>query len=299
MNNILRKSILTGAMMAVMGTTAMTMSTSASAIAIDGQYELRILTTPVLTRSTTYGGTETFFGFGNTTRGWNSSFTFGQTPGAASVGMTDNASTVTVTNDFSGYYGVDGTPGNKGTGVVDTYAGKLTFDIVGGTIGNATSFSVDTLFATAGGSFAQFMTSAGLGGISGSIDLSGNMALSMAGRYGAIDGPAGGVIGPWNIDPTNNLVTFTSGTSANPGTGTITGNACTGAAGNYACTLVSGGQVGPAWGTFNGNPYYEVWKLELVRIGDAATVIPVPAAAWLLGSGLLGLVGVARRRKQA
>ena len=29
----------------------------------------------------------------------------------------------------------------------------------------------------------------------------------------------------------------------------------------------------------------------------APTIVPVPAAAWLLGSGLLGLVGVARRKK--
>jgi hypothetical protein len=29
------------------------------------------------------------------------------------------------------------------------------------------------------------------------------------------------------------------------------------------------------------------------------TVIPIPAAVWLFGSGLLGLVGVARRRKAA
>lgn len=35
-----------------------------------------------------------------------------------------------------------------------------------------------------------------------------------------------------------------------------------------------------------------------VRPGDVAAV-PVPAAAWLLGSGLLGLAGVARRRKAA
>ena len=31
--------------------------------------------------------------------------------------------------------------------------------------------------------------------------------------------------------------------------------------------------------------------------GEATAVIPVPAAVWLFGSGLLGLVGVARRRR--
>ena len=40
----------------------------------------------------------------------------------------------------------------------------------------------------------------------------------------------------------------------------------------------------------------------LVLYGEAAidtveTVIPIPAAVWLFGSGLLGLVGIARRRK--
>lgn len=40
-----------------------------------------------------------------------------------------------------------------------------------------------------------------------------------------------------------------------------------------------------------GNPLY-VWA---VRPGDVAAV-PVPAASWLLGSGLLGLIGVARRK---
>ena len=34
-----------------------------------------------------------------------------------------------------------------------------------------------------------------------------------------------------------------------------------------------------------------------INAGYGTTVIPVPAAVWLFGSGLLGLVGVARRKR--
>lgn len=37
-------------------------------------------------------------------------------------------------------------------------------------------------------------------------------------------------------------------------------------------------------------------KVSYVGTGGPGPVVPVPAAVWLLGSGLLGLVGVARRR---
>lgn len=53
----------------------------------------------------------------------------------------------------------------------------------------------------------------------------------------------------------------------------------------------------PNDGTTNfGNVSYTV-HLEGTIAAGQSTVVPVPAAAWLLGSGLMGLVGVARRRK--
>jgi len=41
----------------------------------------------------------------------------------------------------------------------------------------------------------------------------------------------------------------------------------------------------------------ESWGLDNVRVQVSA--VPIPAAVWLFGSGLLGLIGVARRKKAA
>ncbi|HEY9199451.1 MAG TPA: VPLPA-CTERM sorting domain-containing protein [Gammaproteobacteria bacterium] len=51
---------------------------------------------------------------------------------------------------------------------------------------------------------------------------------------------------------------------------------------------------GTNFANFVGNTFYAM----ALRDGDVLTgsAVPVPAAAWLLGSGLLGLIGVARRR---
>jgi hypothetical protein len=40
----------------------------------------------------------------------------------------------------------------------------------------------------------------------------------------------------------------------------------------------------------------ESWAMDNLRVG-ATTLVPAPGAVWLLGSGLLGLIGVARHRR--
>ena len=40
---------------------------------------------------------------------------------------------------------------------------------------------------------------------------------------------------------------------------------------------------------------YSAWA---VHAGDVGAVVPVPPAAWLFGSGLLGLVGMSRKRRR-
>jgi hypothetical protein len=46
-----------------------------------------------------------------------------------------------------------------------------------------------------------------------------------------------------------------------------------------------------------GNHTPECNILTSVWVGGGTAVVPVPAAVWLFGSGLLGLVGMARRKK--
>ena len=53
-------------------------------------------------------------------------------------------------------------------------------------------------------------------------------------------------------------------------------------------------QAGP-FPLFNAN--FDILDVHITNVDTG--VIPVPAAVWLFGSGLLGLVGVARRRKKA
>ncbi|HEY4446279.1 MAG TPA: VPLPA-CTERM sorting domain-containing protein [Steroidobacteraceae bacterium] len=108
-------------------------------------------------------------------------------------------------------------------------------------------------------------------------------------------------------------------------TGATTANAATGPAngGTFNNGLISSGAVNSALSFYNilGNTYVApadgipahgstttayagFWFLSSTgqlsyNIASAAAPIPLPAAVWLLGSGLLGLIGVGRRRSAA
>ena len=176
-----------------------------------------------------------------------------------------------------------------------------TDDGAGGVNFTVTSATDMSYTGTPGGLFTMTL----IGG-SGSVDAAGNISYTPTGRLGAAE--FFGYLGTpaWNIadngfsnDTNPDWVSFTSGsmTNINPADGTSPQLTLAGTtlddAGN--ATIVSVSNVGTGWGSFAGTPYSEVWSVTFTE----TAVIPVPAAVWLFGSGLLGLVGVARRRKAA
>jgi hypothetical protein len=227
-------------------------------------------------------------------------FTFGQCAIGGTGNIIDNGATAN----------------GVGSGIAgDGFIGV--FGIQVGVDGNSftlTSFSQDTYPGTAGGNFA--LDDAVLATMNGFISDSGAMTIDLTGRVGNAQYFPGLGTQPWNIDNAadpdivgesglQELWTTGSSDADDPavaGQQSIlnqTGSAFVGGAGTWTGTLVSSGNIGSAWGPFDGTPYTEQFNVTLLGTAPTPTVVPVPAAVWLFGSGLLGLVGIARRKKKA
>ena len=272
----MKKTLLVAAIASTMG-----LATSASAAVtgmVDGTYTLTIT-----------GGC---FDFSNC-----------QTSGKGA--LTDN--TTANQADTSGF----GTTPTYGSGIInDGVMGIIDFTISGGIISNITSYSQDSYLNTAGGTF--YLRAADMTTMGGTIDqTTGAMTFDPTGRAGLAAGYLT-TLGEqeWNRDNTSNGLgtglfdQWTTGTSSNRAQGFTGGFTVTGSdfvdagTGTWTGTLVSAGNIGQAWGGFDNQQYSEVFNTTLT-LNTPASTVPVPAAVWLFGSGLLGLVGVARRRKQA
>ncbi|MAT64073.1 MAG: hypothetical protein CMN57_00315 [Gammaproteobacteria bacterium] len=200
----------------------------------------------------------------------------------------------------------------NGTGVAgDGLVGQISFTVAAD--GNTLiidSLQQDTYTGTAGGNFALNTDASSS---SGFISDSGEVSLSLARSgypqfFSYLDGS------PWNIDDstvatnagtaTNTWDVLTTGTSTNldPSTGdpnaSGTGVALSSSgAGMWSGMVVNFGNVGAGWGSFDNTPYSEKFNITVNGVAATTSPVPVPAAVWLFGSGMLGLVGIARRRR--
>lgn len=204
--------------------------------------------------------------------------------------------------------GAFGSPAGSGISN-DGLMGVIDFTLTGGNI-SVTSFSQDSYLGTTGGTF--YLRAADTSSMGGTIDNLGNMTFDPTGRTG-LAALFAGTLGEqaWNLDNsvaspggTGLYDVWTTGSDTNRPQGfasgfTVNGSALQDAgAGMWTGTLASAGNIGTAWGDFDSQQYAEIFNVTITAAGTPPEV-PVPAAVWLFGSGLVGLVGVARRRKKA
>jgi hypothetical protein len=259
---------------------------NASAVHIlPGNYMMTINTTPLISGVPDFG----------TNGNLNSGFFLNCLPGTAGCGnsMTDNG--LLVGGLGSGFNG-------------DFEAGKIGLSVQATGEIAITSFSVDSIENTAFGTLAQYGDLSSAYGTTTATDTN----FRFSGRLGATDfNPISGArlnVDNFSIPGNTTWSLFTTQTACNS-LGCIDGQAVGyGPAGlggginggtNYTAIFVSAGVLGNDWGSAAGTPYFEVWNsTSTITYVSALSSVPVPAAVWLFGSGLLGLIGIGKKRKK-
>ena len=170
-----------------------------------------------------------------------------------------------------------------GSGITnDGFMGVIEFTLNGGNI-SVTSFSQDAYQGTAGGTF--YLRSTNLGTMGGSIDGSGNMTFDPTGRFGLAANFAS-TLGEqkWNRDNTSDGLgsgvfdVWTTGTSTNRQQGLSSAFTLTGAqlsdtgTGTWTGTLVSAGNIGQAWGSFDNTQYSELFNVTITQLDNPVAV---------------------------
>lgn len=177
---------------------------------------------------------------------------------------------------FSGY----------GSGIVgDGLMGVIRFhtDASGGI--SVTSYSQDSYLGTAGGTFYLQDQDDNASLMTGTVDGSGNMTLTPAGRDGIAASFAGTLgLQEWNRDNTSDGLgtglydTWSTGTSTNRQQGfsapfTLTGTPLSDAgAGLWMGTLVVAGNIGQAWGSFDNQQYSELFNVTITQLNNPVAV---------------------------
>ena len=195
------------------------------------------------------------------------------------------------------------TSGGLGGVAGDGVAGFMDFTMTDGNNFVITNYSQDTYQGTPVGNKSIGVISTEF--MSGFFSDTGDVTIDPTGRISHWQFFPHLGIQNWNVDdsalfglPVTGLYDqFTSGTdfALDPVTGehifTQTGEALTSVGpGEWTGTIVMVGNTGKDWEVFDGTPYSEVFSIRVV------TTVPVPAAVWLFGSGLIGLIGFARRK---
>ena len=219
----------------------------------------------------------------------NDFFFFGDTPGAGSgtsvaraVGISfatiDTVGTivgtmlfswnggghsVSIVLDGSGMFGALGTPGNPGPALIDFMTNGPTTTISG----------TGAIPATDGLNFGTIKSPTYLP--LGASPIATKTLNTGAGCDGAT---IASQVNAWTITPNMSVVTT-----------------CT--TGMVDDSIGGDPMTSGAFGNYNAN--FDISSVHLDSYVTAPSAVPVPAAVWLFGSGLLGLVGIARRKKKA